>query len=214
MTRNFPPGEIRVSDADRDAAITELSQHFQAGRLTQEEFDERSGLALRARTGNDLSELFTDLPQLSPGPQSPGPSPVPPWAPEPWPARPVGRRGRSFPPVLAGVIAVIVVSNIAGDISGGVHHPVFSWVIIVVILLVIIRIARRARRLPPRAAGAYRPRPGQPAHHRRAHLVDGPRQGKSGFIDHLPSFPSLSLLLYIYHPPWLGRMLQRRDATW
>lgn len=150
MTRNFPPGDIRVSDADRDAAITELSEHFQAGRLTQEEFDERSGLALRARTGNDLSELFTDLPQLSPGPQSPpqppGPSPVPPWAPEPWPARPVGRRGHPFPPILAGIIAVIVVSNIAGDIGGQVHHPVVSWVVIVVILLVAIQIARRARR--------------------------------------------------------------------
>ena len=149
MTRNFPPGDIRVSDADRDAAIAELSEHFQAGRLTQEEFDERSGLALRARTGNDLSELFTDLPQTSPGPQSPqppGPSPVPPRAPEPWPERPAERRGHPFPPVLAGVLAVIVVSNIAGDISGSVHHPGLSWVVIVVILLVIIRIARR---LPP-----------------------------------------------------------------
>jgi len=37
-SKSFPTGGIRVSDADRDQAIAELSEHFQAGRLTQEEF--------------------------------------------------------------------------------------------------------------------------------------------------------------------------------
>jgi hypothetical protein len=58
----YGPGDMRVSDADRDRAIGELSQHFQAGRLTLEEFDERSGQAVRAKTGRDLAGLFTDLP--------------------------------------------------------------------------------------------------------------------------------------------------------
>ena len=58
----YPRDDIRVSDADRDQAVTELSEHFQSGRITQDEFDERSGLALQARTGADLSALFTDLP--------------------------------------------------------------------------------------------------------------------------------------------------------
>ena len=61
-SKSFPSGGIRVSDADRDQAIAELSEHFQAGRLTQEEFEERSGRALQARTGDDLAALFTDLP--------------------------------------------------------------------------------------------------------------------------------------------------------
>ena len=61
-TRGFPPGEMRASDADRDLALAELSEHFQTGRLTQEEFHERSARALQARTGRELSELFTDLP--------------------------------------------------------------------------------------------------------------------------------------------------------
>ena len=65
-TNRFPSGEMRASDADRDLAIAELSEHFQTGRLTQDEFDERSGRALQARTGRELSELFADLPRPQP----------------------------------------------------------------------------------------------------------------------------------------------------
>ncbi len=50
-TNGFPSGGIRVSDADRDQAIAELSEHFQAGRLTQEEYEERSGLRCRPGQG-------------------------------------------------------------------------------------------------------------------------------------------------------------------
>ncbi|HXT89803.1 MAG TPA: DUF1707 domain-containing protein [Trebonia sp.] len=60
--RNFPQGAIRVSDAERDAAVAELSQHYQQGRLTVEEFDERSGQAFAAKTGDQLHALFADLP--------------------------------------------------------------------------------------------------------------------------------------------------------
>jgi len=62
-TTGSAPGDLRVSDAERDRAISELSEHFQAGRLTAEELDERSGRALRARTRKDLTALFTDLPR-------------------------------------------------------------------------------------------------------------------------------------------------------
>ena len=79
-TLTYPNGPLRVSDADRDQAIAELSEHFQAGRLTKEEFDERAGLALQARTGQELSALFADMPRTrvlaaSPpaGPIQPGP---------------------------------------------------------------------------------------------------------------------------------------------
>ncbi|HEY1626419.1 MAG TPA: DUF1707 domain-containing protein [Streptosporangiaceae bacterium] len=63
--RNFPPGHIRVSDADRDRAISELGQALQAGRITADEFDERSARAVRARTGNELTVLVADLPAVS-----------------------------------------------------------------------------------------------------------------------------------------------------
>jgi hypothetical protein len=153
MTRNFPPGAIRVSDADRDAAIAELSEHFQAGRLTQEEFDERAGLALRARTGNDLSELFTDLPPTGaaaapsgatqpPGAQ-PDPAPVPPAAPVPLASRPVGRRHHS--PVPA-IILIVLVGLAINRLADGAHYQGGAgWIVPVIVVLVILRIMRARR---------------------------------------------------------------------
>jgi DUF1707 SHOCT-like domain len=58
----FPPGDLRVSDAERDLAVSELSRAFQVGRLTTEEFQERSEQAFAARTGNQLAALLADLP--------------------------------------------------------------------------------------------------------------------------------------------------------
>ena len=63
---NYPPGHIRVSDADRDRALSELSVAFQAGRITADEFDQRSGQALAARTGKELTALLADLPLAGP----------------------------------------------------------------------------------------------------------------------------------------------------
>jgi hypothetical protein len=60
--RDFPPGDFRVSDADRERAVAELGVAFRAGRLTADEFDERAGQALGARTGKELSALLADLP--------------------------------------------------------------------------------------------------------------------------------------------------------
>ena len=59
---SYPPGDYRVSDADRDRALAELSAAFRAGRITADEFDERSGQALRSRTGKELTALLADLP--------------------------------------------------------------------------------------------------------------------------------------------------------
>jgi Domain of unknown function (DUF1707) len=54
--------DLRVSDADRDRAVSELSDAFQVGRITADEFDQRSTQALRARTGKELTALLKDLP--------------------------------------------------------------------------------------------------------------------------------------------------------
>lgn len=54
--------EVRIGDTERDAAIAALGEHYAAGRITKEEYDERSGFALRARTAADLRPLFVDLP--------------------------------------------------------------------------------------------------------------------------------------------------------
>ena len=54
--------QMRVSDAEREAAATELREHYAAGRLTLEELNERLDKALAARTRADLNGLMTDLP--------------------------------------------------------------------------------------------------------------------------------------------------------
>ncbi len=54
-TRDYPPGDLRVSDTDRDLALSELSEAFQVGRITAGEFDQRSGQVLGCphREGTD-----------------------------------------------------------------------------------------------------------------------------------------------------------------
>ncbi|HET9079938.1 MAG TPA: DUF1707 domain-containing protein [Trebonia sp.] len=53
---------MRVSDAEREAAVAELQEHFTSGRLNQEELDERLAAAFAAKTRGDLNAVFTDLP--------------------------------------------------------------------------------------------------------------------------------------------------------
>jgi hypothetical protein len=60
--RGFPPGEMRVSDADRDRALSELGEAFRVGRITADEFDQRAGQVLSSRTGKELTSLLADLP--------------------------------------------------------------------------------------------------------------------------------------------------------
>jgi hypothetical protein len=60
--RGYPPGDFRVSDADRDRALAELTEACRVGRITDDEFDERSALVLRARTGEELTAPLADLP--------------------------------------------------------------------------------------------------------------------------------------------------------
>jgi hypothetical protein len=71
--RNFPQGDLRVSDAERDRALSELSAAYQAGRITVDEFDRRSTQALSALTGKELASLLADLP-FDRGPADPVPA--------------------------------------------------------------------------------------------------------------------------------------------
>jgi hypothetical protein len=57
-----PAAGIRVSDAERDAAVERLSADTGDGRLTLEEFSQRMELATAARTRADLDGLVADLP--------------------------------------------------------------------------------------------------------------------------------------------------------
>ena len=98
---------LRVSDAERDLVVTELGEHFQAGRLDQAEFDDRVTQALTAHTGHDLDVLLADLPPAHDVPGTP-------------PAGQRRPRPRSLPPVLVPLLVVAVL--IAGSALGGWHH--------------------------------------------------------------------------------------------
>jgi hypothetical protein len=58
------PGEslVRASDADRDRTVEALTTASAEGRLSLEEYSQRSEAALLARTLGDLASLTTDLP--------------------------------------------------------------------------------------------------------------------------------------------------------
>jgi hypothetical protein len=55
--------DLRVSDAERDAAVERLRSAAHEGRLAPEELEERTGRALTARTRGELAAVLGDLPQ-------------------------------------------------------------------------------------------------------------------------------------------------------
>src|SRR5436309_965972 len=114
MTRNYRPTAMRASDADRDAVVSDLSEHFQAGRLTATELDERTGRALTARTWGELTELAADLPALRPAAPPAAPAPAP--APAADRPQPPARHTAPAPAVLVGlaIAAVILVHAVHG----------------------------------------------------------------------------------------------------
>jgi hypothetical protein len=130
----YPP-TMRASDADRDAVLAELGEHFQAGRLTSDELEERTGLALQARTFGDLARLTADLP--SPAPANPVADPAAGAMTGP------GGRVRLAPAVL-GLVAVAVVATALLDTGAGTRGLHVFWLILV-IPLVARMLARRRR---------------------------------------------------------------------
>jgi hypothetical protein len=143
--KDHQPSGLRVSDSDRDRAIAELSEHFQAGRITADELEERTGRALRARTAGDLAELFTDLPR------KPGPSPAPRVTPGTAPALPPA----SAPPARYGGVPVMPLVVVAVLVLGGFitgHSIVAALVPVLIVLFVIRRIVDGGHR-------EYRDRP-------------------------------------------------------
>jgi hypothetical protein len=64
-----PPADsgLRASDADRERLVDELEQHVIAGRLTTDEFEQRTGQAYESKTVGELDALRRDLPATTPG---------------------------------------------------------------------------------------------------------------------------------------------------
>jgi Domain of unknown function (DUF1707) len=55
-------GSMRASDAERESVVTALRDAYTEGRLTLDEFTDRTAAAYEGRTWDDLRGLTTDLP--------------------------------------------------------------------------------------------------------------------------------------------------------
>jgi hypothetical protein len=64
-SRSTQKTPLRIGDAERDRAIAALGDHFAAGRLNTEEFEQRVDQAITARFNEDLEPLFVDLPRTA-----------------------------------------------------------------------------------------------------------------------------------------------------
>jgi hypothetical protein len=130
---NATPGngrsvQMKASDADRDAVLADLSEHFQAGRLTADELDDRTGRALTARTWGELGDLLQDLPASPAGPAGPR---VPVTAPTGvLPQRLPGRTVLVPIAVLAGIAIAVAMSAGTGHARWGI-----LWLVIPVLLI-------------------------------------------------------------------------------
>jgi hypothetical protein len=89
---------LRASDYDRDHVLNILRDTYVEGRITAEEFEERTGTAMSARTIGELRRLTADLPASAP--EMPGTS------------RQAPASGLPFAPLGPAVIAVAVVAII------------------------------------------------------------------------------------------------------
>ncbi|HEY8788383.1 MAG TPA: DUF1707 domain-containing protein [Actinopolymorphaceae bacterium] len=71
---------LRASDSDREAVAQQLRDHYAAGRITLDEFDERTTITYAAKTFGDLDGLLADLPStvVVPVPDARVPVPSPP----------------------------------------------------------------------------------------------------------------------------------------
>ncbi|MBV9094397.1 MAG: DUF1707 domain-containing protein [Streptosporangiaceae bacterium] len=65
QAHQVPAPDVRVGDADRDAAAASLGEHFAQGSLTLEELSVRLDATLTATTHGELSQAVQDLPDLT-----------------------------------------------------------------------------------------------------------------------------------------------------
>ena len=144
-----PATPLRIGDLERDRAVSDLGDHFAAGRLTREEFDERADQAMQARFSSELDPLFADLPQSQPD----QPQPMQPPGPQSW------GRPRPFvgpPPFAFWLLPVLLLGAVAGAILF--HAPFLLWILVwVAVISKVTSHRRRYRRAQVRQQGPFGP---------------------------------------------------------
>lgn len=114
--------ELRIGDREREAALSALGEHYVAGRITKEEYDERSAVVWQARTNSDLVPLFLDLPPLQAPQRSQGLAPMP--------RTQHGRTHRGGPPLLPVLLLAVVVVGVLN---------LAPWPLLVVLVILLFK---------------------------------------------------------------------------
>jgi hypothetical protein len=153
--------ELRASDAERERVVTFLREHALLGRLTDDELEDRIGLAYASVTVGDLEKLIGDLPRASH--PSRHPSAGRPQAPRPA----VARHRRQGPPpaviglgigalLVSGVGVAVVVAVIAVAVALLAVVFAMSMVLgpLLLVALLVIALGKRHHRRP---SGHWRP---------------------------------------------------------
>ena len=117
-----PSPQLRISDQNRESALSALGEHMSAGRIDIDEYGERSARITAAKTRGELVDIFADLPAPHPQyedvPQAVAPAPEAAPAPRP-PSRPDGwNGGQRF---VAAFLPLIWIATIALIATGVVH---------------------------------------------------------------------------------------------
>ncbi|HLI37927.1 MAG TPA: DUF1707 domain-containing protein [Streptosporangiaceae bacterium] len=111
----MPSGfNVRVGDAEREAAAGQLREHYADGRLTLEELNERLDAAFAAKTRADLDAVLHDLPHVARPQPDPVPGPRAGWEHDTgngsWQSRP--RPSAAFAPLLGLVWLCVIIGSV------------------------------------------------------------------------------------------------------
>ena len=113
--------DLRIADADREAAAARLREHYAQGRITLEEFNERLDAVFAATTQSQLRALTRDLPPVA-APSAPLPASAT------GSRRERARRGhRPGSGPRLGMLPVIIAALAAWLLVFNLHLGIFAW---------------------------------------------------------------------------------------
>jgi hypothetical protein len=116
---------MRACDKDRDEAVELLRDGYAVGRLTREEFDDRSAAAYSAMTYGELDDLTADLPGWPAGP-------------DPGCDLASSRRGTRDLGQMTRAFALVLAAGLIGRV-----FPAAVWVVTILVCLVLALPFRR-----------------------------------------------------------------------